>query len=60
MLHQLVGIFLTEAGKGSISLRDLRRVAASHDFTWSDEEMAKMIHCFDSNGDGKVLVSFKF
>ncbi|OIT07253.1 PREDICTED: centrin-2-like isoform X2 [Nicotiana attenuata] len=43
-----------EAGKGSISLRDLRRVAASHDFTWSDEEMAKMIHCFDSNGDGKL------
>ncbi|XP_009600290.1 uncharacterized protein LOC107802312 isoform X2 [Nicotiana tabacum] len=43
-----------EAGKESISLRDLRRVATSHDFTWSDEELAKMIHCFDSNGDGKL------
>ncbi|XAR54150.1 hypothetical protein NMG60_11029165 [Bertholletia excelsa] len=43
-----------EAGKGAISLRDLRRVAAAHDFTWSDKEMADMIHCFDSDGDGKL------
>ncbi|KAJ8565479.1 hypothetical protein K7X08_008055 [Anisodus acutangulus] len=43
-----------EAGKGSISLRDLRRMAASHDFTWSDEEMTNMIRCFDSDGDGKL------
>ncbi|KAJ8573333.1 hypothetical protein K7X08_009844 [Anisodus acutangulus] len=43
-----------EAGKGSISLRDLRRMAVSHDFTWSDEEMTNMIRCFDSDGDGKL------
>ncbi|GJY74518.1 centrin-2-like isoform X1 [Tanacetum coccineum] len=40
-------------GKGGISLRDLRRVAASHDFTWKDEEMEHMIQFFDSNEDGK-------
>ncbi|XP_055817483.1 uncharacterized protein LOC129886709 isoform X3 [Solanum dulcamara] len=43
-----------EAGKGSISFRDLRKMAVSHDFTWSDEDMANMIRCFDSNGDGKI------
>ncbi|CAH1424071.1 unnamed protein product [Lactuca virosa] len=43
-----------EVGKGGISLRDLRRVAASHDFTWTDEEMGDMIQFFDSNGDGKL------
>ncbi|XP_055817481.1 uncharacterized protein LOC129886709 isoform X1 [Solanum dulcamara] len=43
-----------EAGKGSISFRDLRKMAVSHDFTWSDEDMANMIRCFDSNGDGKL------
>ncbi|XP_059312928.1 uncharacterized protein LOC132064084 isoform X1 [Lycium ferocissimum] len=43
-----------EAGKGSINLRDLRRMAVSHDFTWSDEEMTNMIRCFDSDGDGKL------
>ncbi|MCD9641995.1 hypothetical protein HAX54_028581 [Datura stramonium] len=43
-----------EAGKGSISFRDLRRMAISHDFTWSDEDMANMIRCFDSTGDGKL------
>ncbi|RZC74386.1 hypothetical protein C5167_049866 [Papaver somniferum] len=42
-----------EAGKGSITKRDLQRVATEHDFSWSDEEMAAMIHCFDSDGDGK-------
>lgn len=44
-----------EAGKGGISLRDLKRVAAAHDFTWTDKEMADMICCFDSDGDGKVI-----
>lgn len=34
-------------------------MVVSHDFTWSDEDMANMIRCFDSNGDGKVLLSFK-
>ncbi|KAI3967241.1 hypothetical protein MKW92_049792 [Papaver armeniacum] len=43
-----------EAGKGSITKRDLQRVATEHDFSWSDEEMAAMIHCFDSDGDGKL------
>ncbi|XP_052169842.1 uncharacterized protein LOC127786465 isoform X2 [Diospyros lotus] len=43
-----------EAGKGTITLRDLRRVAAAHDFMWSDNEMADMIYCFDSDGDGKL------
>ncbi|KAK1361566.1 hypothetical protein POM88_046040 [Heracleum sosnowskyi] len=32
-----------EGGQGSITLQDLRRVAAAHDFTWSDKEMAYMI-----------------
>ncbi|KAK9273879.1 hypothetical protein L1049_018691 [Liquidambar formosana] len=43
-----------EAGKGGIALRDLKRVANAHDFTWTDKEMANMIRCFDSNGDGKL------
>ncbi|KAK1424947.1 hypothetical protein QVD17_20288 [Tagetes erecta] len=43
-----------EAGKGGINLRDLERVAALHDFTWKDEEMAHMIHFFDTDGDGKL------
>lgn len=45
-----------EAGKGGISLRDLKRVAAAHDFTWTDKEMADMICCFDSDGDGKLSI----
>ncbi|KAL3381149.1 hypothetical protein AABB24_001326 [Solanum stoloniferum] len=43
-----------EAGKGSISFRDLQKMVVSHDFTWSDEDLANMICCFDSNGDGKL------
>ncbi|KAI3719207.1 hypothetical protein L6452_20102 [Arctium lappa] len=43
-----------EAGKGGINLRDMRRIAASHDFTWTDEEMENMIRFFDSDGDGKL------
>ncbi|KAJ9563296.1 hypothetical protein OSB04_008456 [Centaurea solstitialis] len=43
-----------EAGKGGINLRDVRRIAASHDFTWTDEEMGNMIRFFDSDGDGKL------
>lgn len=43
-----------EVGQGSITLRDLRRVAAAHDFTWSDQEMADMVHIFDGDGDGKL------
>lgn len=43
-----------EGEKGSITLQDLRRVAAAHDFTWSDKEMADMIQIFDNDGDGKL------
>ncbi|MBA0559921.1 hypothetical protein Golob_016858 [Gossypium lobatum] len=43
-----------EAGKGSISMRDLRRVAVAHDFMWTDKELAEMIQCFDTDGDGKL------
>ncbi|KAM0048631.1 hypothetical protein Hdeb2414_s0008g00276661 [Helianthus debilis subsp. tardiflorus] len=43
-----------EAGKGGINLRDLQRTAASHDFTWNNDEMEHMIHFFDSDGDGKL------
>lgn len=43
-----------DAGKGSISLRDLRRVSVAHDFIWTDDELFDMIHCFDSDGDGKL------
>lgn len=58
--HPLIrcSVDITEAGKGSITKRDLQRVATEHDFSWSDEEMAAMIHCFDSDGDGKVGISF--
>ncbi|PWA87049.1 calmodulin-related protein [Artemisia annua] len=47
-------LVFSETGKGGINLRDLRRVAASHDFTWNDEEMEHMIQFFDSNEDGKL------
>ncbi|GMH21664.1 hypothetical protein Nepgr_023506 [Nepenthes gracilis] len=43
-----------EVGKGSIKLRDLQRMAAAHDFTWTDKELADMIRCFDSDHDGKL------
>ncbi|MBA0685826.1 hypothetical protein Goari_013471 [Gossypium aridum] len=43
-----------EAGKGSISMRDLRRVAVAHDFMWTDKELAEMIQCFDTDSDGKL------
>lgn len=43
-----------EAGKGGITALDLAKVADAHDFMWTDKELADMIHCFDSDGDGKV------
>ncbi|KAE8665786.1 SPX domain-containing protein 3-like [Hibiscus syriacus] len=43
-----------EAGKGSISTRDLRSVAIAHDFIWTEKELTDMIHCFDTDGDGKL------
>ncbi|KAI6706561.1 hypothetical protein NL676_009523 [Syzygium grande] len=45
---------LDEAGKGGITVHDLAKVADAHDFTWTDMELANMIHCFDSDGDGKL------
>lgn len=48
----------TESGRGSITLRDVERLAALHDFTWTEKEMADMIYCFDSDGDGKVSTFF--
>lgn len=45
-----------EVGKGSITLRDLQRMAAIHDFTWTDKEVADMIRCFDSDKDGKLTL----
>ncbi|CAK7347865.1 unnamed protein product [Dovyalis caffra] len=47
---------LAEAGRGAITMRDLRRVAITHDFTWTDQELADMIHCFDGDGDGKSFM----
>ncbi|XP_047980851.1 RNA polymerase II subunit 5-mediating protein homolog isoform X2 [Salvia hispanica] len=43
-----------ESGRGSFFLRDVQRLAATHDFTWSEREIADMIYCFDSDGDGKI------
>ncbi|OWM64904.1 nucleolin-like [Punica granatum] len=43
-----------EAGKGSINMKDLAKVATAHDFTWTDKELLDMIHCFDADGDGKL------
>ncbi|KZV49033.1 hypothetical protein F511_10984 [Dorcoceras hygrometricum] len=45
-----------ETGNEGFFLRDLRRLAAAHDFTWSEKEMADMIHLFDSDGDGKITL----
>ena len=39
---------------GGISARDLEKAAIAHDFTWTDKEVADMIHLFDSDGDAKV------
>ncbi|PIN10751.1 hypothetical protein CDL12_16650 [Handroanthus impetiginosus] len=43
-----------ETGRGGFTLRDVRRLATAQDFTWSEKEMADMISCFDSDGDGKI------
>ncbi|KAK9095443.1 hypothetical protein Scep_026912 [Stephania cephalantha] len=45
---------LDGSGRGGIRVKDLRRAAAAHDFTWTDNEINDMIHCFDSDGDGKL------
>ncbi|XP_052151977.1 uncharacterized protein LOC127770351 [Oryza glaberrima] len=43
-----------EVGKGYITPWDLERMATVHDFIWTDSEISKMIHCFDSDRDGKI------
>ncbi|XP_015583498.1 probable calcium-binding protein CML45 isoform X4 [Ricinus communis] len=43
-----------EEGSGLLTVRDLQRLATAHDFTWTDRELADMIHLFDSDGDGKL------
>ncbi|XP_028752052.1 RNA polymerase-associated protein LEO1-like [Neltuma alba] len=45
---------IDETGKGSVIMRDLQRVAAAHDFVWTDKELSDMIHYFDSDNDGKL------
>ncbi|TXG62653.1 hypothetical protein EZV62_009647 [Acer yangbiense] len=40
--------------KGGLSTTDIRRVATAHDFTWTDDELADMIRCFDSDRDGML------
>uniref|UniRef100_A0ACD5V5N7 Uncharacterized protein n=1 Tax=Avena sativa TaxID=4498 RepID=A0ACD5V5N7_AVESA len=43
-----------EARKGHITPWDLERMANVNDFIWTDSEISKMIHCFDSDRDGKL------
>lgn len=43
-----------EAGKGKISVRDLERVALTHDFTWSKQELNEMVNTFDKDSDGQL------
>ncbi|KAB1225272.1 hypothetical protein CJ030_MR1G028179 [Morella rubra] len=40
--------------KGGITMRDIKRFAIAHDFTWTEKELADMVHCFDSDRDGKL------
>ncbi|KAK9742776.1 hypothetical protein RND81_03G196600 [Saponaria officinalis] len=47
---------IDEVGKGSITLRDVERMAATHDFTWTDKELSDMIRCFDNDRDGKLTL----
>ncbi|MQM09763.1 hypothetical protein Taro_042648 [Colocasia esculenta] len=53
---ELVAYFFSidESGKGSITLRDLMRMAVAHDFCWTDKEITDMIYLFDSNKDGQL------
>ncbi|KAE8779217.1 calcium-dependent protein kinase 27-like [Hordeum vulgare] len=56
----VVAIFFSfdEAGKGYIAPWDLEKMANINDFIWTDFELSKMIHCFDSDKDGKVCPLF--
>ncbi|KAH9627466.1 hypothetical protein KSS87_006157 [Heliosperma pusillum] len=45
---------IDEVGKGGITVRDVERMAATHDFNWTDKELSDMIRCFDSDRDGKT------
>ncbi|XP_074263163.1 uncharacterized protein LOC141585972 [Silene latifolia] len=47
---------IDEVGKGGITIRDVERMAATHDFNWTDKELSDMIRCFDSDRDGKLTL----
>lgn len=53
---EVVAYFLSfdETGKGYVTPRDVKRMASSHDFSWTDNEITQMIHPFDNDGDGKL------
>ncbi|KAJ7950930.1 Calmodulin-related, putative isoform 2 [Quillaja saponaria] len=53
---ELILHFFQFDDKGSIAARDVQRIATAHDFTWTNQELASMIHCFDSDGDGKLTL----
>lgn len=50
----------TEAGKGTVGVRDLQRAATAHNFIWTEKELLDMIRFFDSDGDAKVSISSFF
>ncbi|KAJ3681371.1 hypothetical protein LUZ60_015860 [Juncus effusus] len=56
---EVIAFFFTldEAGKGYITASDIEKMAIIHDFTWTDFEIAKMVHCFDSDGDRKLSLA---
>ncbi|KAK8965478.1 hypothetical protein KSP40_PGU022069 [Platanthera guangdongensis] len=56
---EVVAYFLSfdETGKGYVTPRDVKRMASSHDFCWTDTEIRQMIHSFDNDGDGKPMPS---
>ncbi|KAF3322391.1 EF-hand domain pair [Carex littledalei] len=43
-----------EVGKGYITAYDIEKMAIAHDFTWTDDEISKMVRSFDSDGDRKL------
>ncbi|KAK8916215.1 hypothetical protein KSP39_PZI022932 [Platanthera zijinensis] len=55
---EVVAYFLSfdETGKGYVTPRDVKRMASSHDFSWTDTEIRQMIHSFDNDGDGKIAI----
>lgn len=52
-IHKIFNLFDTDR-KGSISLKDLKRVSKELGETMSDEELREMLERADSNGDGEI------